>query len=269
MIDLTPRAELLALLAAVKAEPDDDTPKLALADWLEEQDHAADRARGQYLRTLIAFAPLSHDDPLRPSLLARLNELWRYHPAWLGSLSGAGFRCSHNSARWGLLLPGIDGKDLVTKKALAVAGSEEYAWVAGLAFRKLGLREHRRFVNSPLLESLIALDYDRCVEAATLMVDLAQAPGAAALKYLTIYGGRIGTEGSAAIAGTETHTLRGLRELSLRACDIGRDAGFRLLLRFARARRSSGCCRFQVHRPHHPLGTHLLRTALACRRSGI
>jgi uncharacterized protein (TIGR02996 family) len=226
MIDLTPRAELLALLAAVKAEPDDDTPKLALADWLEEQDHAADRARGQYLRTLIACAPLSQDDPLRPSLLARLSELWRYHPAWLGSLSGAGFRCWHNSARWGLLLPGIDGKDLVTKKAIAMAGSEEYAWVAGLAFRKLGLREHRRFVNSPLLESLIALDYDH-VEPA-LMVDLAQAPGAAALKYLTIYSGRMGTEGSAAIAGTETPTLRGLRELSLRACDIGGDAGFRL-----------------------------------------
>ena len=51
MIADAPRPELLALLAAIKSEPDDDTPKLALADWLQEQDYPADRARGEFLRT--------------------------------------------------------------------------------------------------------------------------------------------------------------------------------------------------------------------------
>ena len=66
MSDFSPRAELLALLAALKADPDDDTPKLALADWLEEQDYAADRARGEFLRALVAIDRLSPGDPSRP-----------------------------------------------------------------------------------------------------------------------------------------------------------------------------------------------------------
>jgi uncharacterized protein (TIGR02996 family) len=229
--DPLPRAKLLALLAALKAEPDDDTPKLALADWLEEQDYAADRARGEFLRALVAIDRISPGDPSRPSALARLNDLWRNHPAWLGPLQAAGFRCSHTSARWGMLFPGIDGTQLVSAKALAVAGSEEYAWVAGLSFSRIGPRQNRRFAHSPLIESLIGLRYDRCVEEATPMVDLSGAPGASGLKYLTLCAARIGAEGIAALAGTtgSTSNLGKLRELSLQMCDIGGDAGFRLL----------------------------------------
>ena len=56
MFDATPRPELLALLAAVKAEPDDDTAKLVLADWLQEQDHEADQARGEFVRESVALS---------------------------------------------------------------------------------------------------------------------------------------------------------------------------------------------------------------------
>jgi uncharacterized protein (TIGR02996 family) len=225
----TPRTELMALLRAVKADPEDDTPKLALADWLQEQDHPADRARGDYIRVLAACNGLSEDHPARPALLGLLHDLWRFHPDWLGPLTAAGFRCWHNSARWGLLFPGIDGKELVSKKAVALAGSEEYSWVAGLALNRLTSSQNRTFVNSPLVESLIALDYDRCVLEPMQILDLACAPGTAELKYFTVYGGRMGMEGSAAIAGWGTRGLRKLRELSTRSCDIGGDAGFKML----------------------------------------
>lgn len=44
------RAELRALLADVKAAPDDVTPWLVLTDWLEDHGNAADAARAEYCR---------------------------------------------------------------------------------------------------------------------------------------------------------------------------------------------------------------------------
>src|SRR5436190_22574949 len=128
MFDASPRPELLALLAAAKAEPEDDTPKLVLADWLQEQDHEADRARGEFLRTLVRFERLPHDDPERSTLHQRFADLWQRHAAaWLGPLPAAGFRCSsrgYSHPEWGLPFPMIDGTSVVTKKALALADSE-------------------------------------------------------------------------------------------------------------------------------------------------
>jgi uncharacterized protein (TIGR02996 family) len=40
-----PRPELVALLDAIKDNPDDDTPRLVLADWLDEQDNQLDAER--------------------------------------------------------------------------------------------------------------------------------------------------------------------------------------------------------------------------------
>jgi|SRR5579883_928884 len=44
------RPELLALLDAVKDHPDDDTPRLVLADWLDEQDDPLDAERARFIR---------------------------------------------------------------------------------------------------------------------------------------------------------------------------------------------------------------------------
>src|SRR5205809_873779 len=49
-----PRPELLALLDAIKDHPDDDTPRLVLADWLDEQDDPLDAERAAFIRTDIA-----------------------------------------------------------------------------------------------------------------------------------------------------------------------------------------------------------------------
>ena len=42
-----------ALMAAILANPDDDTPRLALADWLDEHGDASDRARAGYIRAQV------------------------------------------------------------------------------------------------------------------------------------------------------------------------------------------------------------------------
>src|SRR5262245_1444093 len=115
MFDASPRPELLALLAAAKAEPADDTPKLVLADWLQEQDYEADRARGEFVRLCTLYLRRVADNLPGWELYSRLNVLWEhYHPAWLGPLPAAGFWLWNASAlTYVLLNPIIDGSRVV------------------------------------------------------------------------------------------------------------------------------------------------------------
>src|SRR5262245_13843239 len=54
------RPELLALIQASKQEPDDDTSRLVLADWLAEHGEASDRTRGELIRLQCRAARMSH-----------------------------------------------------------------------------------------------------------------------------------------------------------------------------------------------------------------
>lgn len=47
-----------ALLAGIRANPDDDLPRLVFADWLEEQGNNADGERAEFIRAQIAMAGL-------------------------------------------------------------------------------------------------------------------------------------------------------------------------------------------------------------------
>ncbi len=44
------RPEVAAFLAAAKDEPEDDAPRLVLADWLEENGDSTDAARAEFAR---------------------------------------------------------------------------------------------------------------------------------------------------------------------------------------------------------------------------
>ena len=57
-----------ALLAAIRAEPDEDTPALVYADWLQERGHA-DRA--EFIRTQVELARTPHGDDRRTALEVR------------------------------------------------------------------------------------------------------------------------------------------------------------------------------------------------------
>lgn len=71
-----------ALLAAIRAHPDDDTPRLAYADWLDE---SGDPARAEFVRVQVELARLPDGDPARPALEDREHDLLATHePAWLG-----------------------------------------------------------------------------------------------------------------------------------------------------------------------------------------
>ena len=64
-----------ALLRAIEADPDEDTPRLAYADWLDE--HAAtdaDRARAEFIRVQCELARVATDDERRAALNVRERE---------------------------------------------------------------------------------------------------------------------------------------------------------------------------------------------------
>jgi uncharacterized protein (TIGR02996 family) len=73
------------LLQAILENPDEDAPRLIYADWLEEHGQ---RDRAQFIRVQCRLAQLPEDDPHRPDLEAREQELLDAHgDEWLGSLS--------------------------------------------------------------------------------------------------------------------------------------------------------------------------------------
>src|SRR5436309_75427 len=88
-----PRPEVLAFLDAIKDGPDDDTPRLILADWLQENGDEHDHARGEYLRLECWSAQLPEGAPARTEMEREAARLWRERaPAWLAGLP-EGLRC--------------------------------------------------------------------------------------------------------------------------------------------------------------------------------
>jgi uncharacterized protein (TIGR02996 family) len=67
-----------ALLRAIVRHPDDDTPRLVYADWLQENDRAEE---GEFLRVQCRLATIDPDDAEYPELLDREAEL----KLWLGT----------------------------------------------------------------------------------------------------------------------------------------------------------------------------------------
>lgn len=65
--------DLRALLAACHAEPTDDTPRLVLADWLEEHDDP----RGEFVRLQCRIAALAAGDPEYDDLYSRHQKWWK------------------------------------------------------------------------------------------------------------------------------------------------------------------------------------------------
>jgi uncharacterized protein (TIGR02996 family) len=77
-----------ALLQAIRETPEDDTPRLALGDWLMEQPEAVQQARGEFIHLQCRLAKMPSYEPQRPALEAREKALKEEHAeAWLDGLT--------------------------------------------------------------------------------------------------------------------------------------------------------------------------------------
>jgi uncharacterized protein (TIGR02996 family) len=150
------RPELLALLAAVKAAPEDDAPRLILADWLDERGECE---RAEFLRAQTQAARLPEDDPRRRELEVRAKQLEdEYGISWLGPLYDNGVR------RWdyerGLVQVDVSDRRLFGSRLNGLAESEWWAWVEGLRVRQLFYSAVDTLLSSPLLRSVAQIRLD-------------------------------------------------------------------------------------------------------------
>ena len=65
-----------ALVQAVIESPEDDTPRLVFADFLEENGDEDDRERAEFVRLQCRLAAMAEDDPGREALAAIRRPDW-------------------------------------------------------------------------------------------------------------------------------------------------------------------------------------------------
>lgn len=83
-------ADEQTFLDEIVANPDDDTPRLIYADWLEEQGNA----RGEFIRVQCELATLRKTQTRYRELRAREKELWLHHGAeWVKGFPYSLRRC--------------------------------------------------------------------------------------------------------------------------------------------------------------------------------
>src|SRR4051812_12435950 len=82
-----PRAELVSLLRAAKQSPEEDAPRLVLADWLEEHGGPADKGVAELIRLQVLLARRGGDGAEQRALQKREREAWKAcSKAWLAGL---------------------------------------------------------------------------------------------------------------------------------------------------------------------------------------
>ena len=209
------RPIVLAFLRDIKANPDAPTPRLVLADWLEEHGDAVRAARGEFLRLQSLAAP-------SPSAEHEAQLLRRFETAWLGPLRPLALSWSW---RRGLLHLEIPARVLLDDSAELVR-TEAFAWVEGVTFRNLTIESVKRLADSSWLGWLNTLDLGYNFIRDAGVAALAASPNLVNLRTLWLRRNAIGDRGATALARSEN--MAKLETLSLVDNEIG-DAGARAL----------------------------------------
>jgi uncharacterized protein (TIGR02996 family) len=172
----------VALWQAILERPDDDLPRLAYADWLEEN---GEEKRARFIRLQLEKARLPSDDPRRIELLTREKELldcdecrhselprlkgigWKRF--WRGFVSGA------EVSRWRHFRSQAD--------ALFAATPIQF-----LRFQALMPEQCQELAASPYLARLTGLDLNGTTPGDAGVAALAGCPFLASLQFLGLNG---------------------------------------------------------------------------------
>lgn len=216
-----PRPELIAILDAVKDNPDDDTPRLVLADWLEENGDTFDADRARFIRRHVALARGLESSRI-PDVEQNETEWWG---RWLIPLEG--FYSAHSFDRG---LPRItvsgprflkpDVPELLASEAfafvqfvhlteaggprmVAMAEMPEFRFVPGLSvdpLNSLGTHYATQFFGSPNLTGLRQIEFRGVDPGATGMEALAKNPALSRLRKLKLYHNKLVDKAVSALA---------------------------------------------------------------------
>jgi uncharacterized protein (TIGR02996 family) len=210
----------LGLLADIGDHPDDDAPRLILADWLQEHPDPVRQARGEFVRLQVRRGAGPVDDAQR----RRENTLRdTYAPAWLGPLAA---RVSNQVFQRGLLRLVLTGDALERAPPEELAGLPEWAWVDGLTVRGFRAQDLQVLGRSPALEQLNSLVLHMTALPSAAWAPLFHSRHLHRLRRLKPSFDTLGGEGVSLLAGAES--MPGLRELDLVGNALG-DAGLEAL----------------------------------------
>jgi uncharacterized protein (TIGR02996 family) len=217
--------EQAALLGAIVAHPDEDTPRLIYADWLQEN---GDTEQAQFIRDSVRLAPVTVRDVGWVAEMERLEELaYEHGDDWVEAL---GISCSTNRFERGLPI------------RVTFDGGEEFLAMMEAVFALLPIRELRisAFGDSELdddsvewlagrpelarLTELILIDHPRV--SASAWQTLFNSPHLSRLEYLSLHGCGIGPAEAEALAYSPA--LPALVDLDLSHNSIG-DSGARAI----------------------------------------
>jgi uncharacterized protein (TIGR02996 family) len=126
------RPQVRAFLDDIKDHPEDDTPRLVLADWLEEYGGTEDQARAELIRVQCERESLAEDDPRVGGLDRRAKELIALHAEdWLGPVRGLAEGWSFERGLPRLVL-GRTSSQNGADQLEGLAHTETWAWVEGI-----------------------------------------------------------------------------------------------------------------------------------------
>lgn len=214
MAALSSHPELRILLADVKAQPEDDTCRLVLGDWLQDQGDP----RGELINLQVVRARLAEDDPRRLDLKRREAVLLRRHVHdWLGPLVDlcAGWEFDRGFIR----LSARAERFLVPAVFDLAAEGGPFDWVEELALTDVRPVHLSRLADSPLFSRLVRLDLTDARLGDDGVERLVQVPGLASLHTLRLARNRIGSRGATHLAGCPA--LANLRVLDLHHNRLG------------------------------------------------
>jgi uncharacterized protein (TIGR02996 family) len=217
------RPEFQVFLEDVKSHPEDDTPRLIFADWLQEHGSAQEAARGELIRIQVLQSHMLPSDPRMPMIRRRELELLnRYHDAWVGPLMDP---FNWHFQRGFLHLDGRAEK-ILRDEVAALATPELCAWLEGLRVREVRTLHAARLAFAPFLAYVHTLDLCGHRVLHPGIEALARSPHVAHLRSLQLEGGRIGPLGAQTIASSPQ--LAGLHTLDLRGNRIRDEGAFAL-----------------------------------------
>jgi uncharacterized protein (TIGR02996 family) len=240
--------KLRAFLEEIRDQPEQDAPRLVLADWLEEQGDP----RGTLLRVQCWLASEPADHPARPAWEAQERDLLRQHRAgWVGLLielgagcllergllqlygnlrrlvSGRRNRCPLDCFDW---LETLSPEPATEKVLKRLADWPPLGQVVHLHLRNQEVPEAgmAALLASPFLGRLQTLDLRSSGLSPELACALARASSLNRLRILDLSYNRIGDTGMQALASAPQ--LASLRVLKLNQNRIS-DAGVEALVR--------------------------------------
>jgi uncharacterized protein (TIGR02996 family) len=207
--DAGKRAEVLALLRAAKEQPEEDAPRLILADWLEDHGAEEARARAELIRVQCRLEHLAEGAAERGALLNREHELLdRYGAAWRQAFSIRGISVTY---RRGLLYLKLSSQAFLAQSRQRLAGTEVWGWVEGVCLVHRYRRWPVEILQAPALADVFALDVSQTSAKDHGVKALAASPRVAHLTFLGLNRTYLGWRGAEALNSPHLARLRTLR----------------------------------------------------------